>query len=671
MPPTNIKERLAFLRQELNHHAHLYYVEDNPIIADGEYDMLFQELLSLEKSFPQLISQDSPSQRVGSPALHSFAPIPHRHPMLSLENSFSDDDLRGFEDRLHRFLLDVDNFTYMAEPKLDGLAVELIYENGILSKAATRGNGQVGEDITANIKTIPVIPLRLQGAYPNLLEVRGEVFMGLAEFANLNTQRSKNGEALFANPRNAAAGSLRQLDSRITAQRPLDFFTYGISDPELLGAENQYNLLQSLQEFGLKINPLIRRCSSIDEVVDQYHHLMTSRADLPYDIDGMVVKVDNFALQQRLGNKARSPRWAIAAKFPAVQATTILEGVDFQVGRTGAITPVALLKPVAIAGVTVSRATLHNEDEIRRKDLHIGDTVLVQRAGDVIPEIVKAISSQRNGNEKAISMPTSCPVCLSELQRQEDKAVLRCINSQCPAQNLRRLIHFTSKAGLDIDGLGKKAMKQLYSEGLTQDIPAIYALKKEDLVHLEGWGEVSAQKAIRAIEKSKKTTLNRFLAALGIRHIGEVTAQLLEDTFKSLSALLEADSNSFLDIEGVGSQMAASLSTFLKDEGNRRTLQQLLDAGFVFSQARSKVSTHNLPLNGHVLLFTGKLSSLSRNEAKKKVKDRGGQVVSSLSKKVTHLICGEKAGSKLKKAEEMGIVILNEDEFQLLLQNDR
>ena len=664
MIPPDVEKRAAFLRQELTRHAHLYYVEDNPVITDGEYDALFQELLRLEESYPQLVTPDSPSQRVGSQPLDGFQQVSHRFPMLSLENSFSDNDLREFEQRLHRFLVDVDTFHYVAEPKLDGLAVEIIYENGLFSQAATRGDGRVGEDISANIKTIPSIPLRLIGDVPPLIEVRGEVFMGLADFTALNRQRAEEGEPLFANPRNAAAGSLRQLDSRLTAQRPLDFFAYGVADPQPAGISCQSELLGKLKNYGFKVNELIRTCASIDEVIHHYHHLLQIRSSLAYDIDGMVVKVDSFALQQRLGNKARSPRWAIAAKFPAIQASTVLEDVLFQVGRTGAITPVALLQPVVIAGATVSRATLHNEDEIQRKDLRLGDTVIVQRAGDVIPEIVKAVPEKRTGTETPITMPVNCPVCQTKLKRQKDQAVLRCVNPLCPAQNMQRLIHFTSKAGLDIDGLGKKAVEQLFQEGLLKNIPSLYELKEEDLIPLDGWGEVSARNAIAAINKSKQTTLHRFLAALGIRHIGEVTAQLLEKNFSSLTELIEAKEEDFCAIEGIGSQMAQSLFSFFRDNENRTTIEKLISSGFSFQQKRSE--TTDMPLDGYTFLFTGKLLAMSRKEAKKKVMDGGGQVVSSLSKKVTHLVCGEKPGSKLKKAKDMGITIFSEEEFQQL-----
>lgn len=656
--------RLATLRRELHHHAYQYYVLNNPLISDGEYDQLFQELLTLEEEFPQLVTADSPSRRVGSVPLEGFNSVVHSHPMLSLENSFSDDDLRAFEDKLRRFLPDVITFTYVAEPKLDGLAVELIYQEGILVQAATRGDGHTGEDITANIRTIGAIPLSLQTPHAGRLEVRGEVFLSTADFTRLNRQRGQAGEALFANPRNAAAGSLRQLDSRLTARRPLDFFAYGVSDPGQVAAPCQSELFDQLGALGFKINPLMKRCADIEVVIAHYHHLSSIRPQLPYEIDGMVVKVDDFELQRRLGNKARSPRWAIAAKFPASQGTTILRDVEFQVGRTGAITPVALLEPLAIAGVVVSRATLHNQDDITRKDLRLGDTVLIQRAGDVIPEVVKPVPEKRDGSETPVRMPTTCPACATPLVRKEGEAVLRCPNTACPAQKLRSLCHFVSKAGLDIDGLGSKAVEKLFSEGLLEDIPGLYALQSADLAALEGWGDKSAAKATQALEKSKKTSLARFLAALGIRHIGEVTAGLLAEHFQSLARLSAASMDDFLHVEGIGSQMAESLALYFADPATRDLLKRLMATGFEFSEPTQRAAG---ALQGTTFLFTGKLQLFSRSEAKERVKEAGGRVTSSLSKKVDYLVCGDKPGSKLNKAMELGITILDEQQFQEMI----
>lgn len=664
-----VGKRLSELREQLNHHAYRYYVLDDPLIADIEYDRLFQELLALEKQHPELVTADSPSQRVGGMPLSHFETVERAIPMLSLENAFGGQELHDFEERLRRFLKSGEAIAYVAEPKLDGLAVELVYEHGVLTLGATRGDGVVGENITANLKTIASVPLRLRkaetAALPERLEVRGEAYLSIAGFKALNEQRAAAGEPLFANPRNAAAGSLRQLDPKITARRPLDFFAYGVSDPAALPCSSQFELLELLAGWGFKINPFTRRCQDMTAVIARFQELAALRHGLPYEIDGMVVKVDDLAVQRRLGTKARSPRWAIAAKFPASQATTRLIGVEFGVGRTGAVTPVALLEPVNIGGVTVSRATLHNEDEMARKDLRIGDTVLVQRAGDVIPEVVKPIAESRRGDEAPIRMPEKCPVCDHRLTRLAAEAIIRCPNFQCPAQRLRSLIHFTGKAGMDIEGLGKKIMEQLATEGLVRDIPDIYRLTAVQLEALDGWGEKSAANAVAAIAASKRTTLARLLAAIGIRHVGEVTAQLLAQHFGSLAALQHATEADFLEVEGVGPQVAASLVDFFSDPAARQMLQALSDLGLVVTAAA--IAREGQPLSGAVFLFTGTLHGFSRSEAKARVKELGGQVASAISSKVTYLVCGDKPGSKLAKAQELGTRILNEQAFVELL----
>jgi len=665
-----IRQRLQSLRQELNLHAHRYYVLDDPILADAEYDRLFQELLALEQQHPELITPDSPSQRVGGTPLAQFRTVPHTIPMLSLENAFDGDALMEFEERLFRFLQSREPIAYVTEPKLDGLAVELVYEDGLFTIGSTRGDGVAGEDITNNLKTIPTIPLRLltpEGmAFPKRLEVRGEVFIGLADFKKLNAERATAGETLFANPRNAAAGSLRQLDPRITATRPLDFFVYGVSDPAPLPCANQQGLLHYLGSLGFKVNPLVRLCRSIAEVVTQFTVLQAQRASLTYDIDGMVVKVNDCALQERLGAKARSPRWAIAAKFPASQATTRLLAVEFGVGRTGAITPVAVLDPVLIGGVTVRRATLHNEDELRRKGLMLGDTVLVQRAGDVIPEVVKPVLENRTGQEQPVVMPTRCPECEFPLVRIGQEAVTRCPNPACPAQRVRGLIHFTGKGGMDIEGLGKKAVEQLVSQGLIQDIPDIYRLEVEQLAGLAGWGDKSAENAVRAIQGSRTPTLAKFLAALGIRHVGEVTAQVLARHFTSLPRLLLAGEADFLHIEGLGEQMAASLVDYFQDPAVREMLSRLESLGVRVQEEKKGAEIHG-GLSGSVFLFTGALAHLSRHEAKARIKELGGQVASGISRKVTHVVLGESPGSKLTQARELGLTVITEDEFLRLI----
>ncbi len=660
------KQRYSDLKQLLTEHSHNYYVLDNPQISDGEYDRLFQELLGIEEQQPEWVTADSPSQRVGGEALDSFEQVEHRIPMLSLENAFSDQDLYDFEDRLKRYLLlEDDSLTYMAEPKLDGLAVELVYENGILIQGSTRGNGKVGENITAQLRTIPSIPLRLLQTNIPRIEVRGEVFMSRSGLEKLNRQRAEAGEDLFANPRNAAAGSLRQLDPAITAKRPLEFFVYAVSDPQASGCTSQQELFIFLAELGFPVNKHIRFCAEIKSAITRFAELATLRHDLSYEIDGMVVKVDDFSLQNRLGVKARAPRWAIACKFPAIQATTTINEVVFQVGRTGAVTPVAILEPVDVGGVIVSRATLHNADEILRKDLRLGDTVLIQRAGDVIPEIVKALPEKRDGEVKSIPFPDFCPVCSHPLQKLEEEVVTRCVNPHCPAQRQQTMVHFCSKAGLDIEGLGKKSVEQLFALGLIRDLPDIFLLKKEDVENLDGWGQKSAENMLRGIAAAKTPPLARFLAALGIRYVGEVTATLLEDTFQSLEKLLQVSKDVLIEVDGLGEQAAASIVEYFSDPAVQKMFSQFTDAGVVPQIAEKK--TENQLLTGEVLLFTGSLKKLSRSEAKKLVKEHGGQIASGITKKLTCLVVGEKPGSKLKKAEEKGKKILTEDEFLDLL----
>ncbi|NOX25035.1 MAG: NAD-dependent DNA ligase LigA [Deltaproteobacteria bacterium] len=660
------ERRLGFLRTEIDLHARRYYVLDDPLISDGEYDALFQELLTLERQFPDLVSDDSPSQRVGGAPLPEFVRIEHRSLMLSLENAFQQADMLDFEVRLRHFLHSEESFVYVAEPKMDGLAVELIYEDGILVTGATRGDGRIGEDITANIKTIPAIPLKLPAltVMPPILEIRGEVYMPIHGLRDLNAQRREAGETIFANPRNAAAGSLRQLDPKICASRPLDFFCYALGNPEQTNCRSQHEALDLMRQLGFKVNPYIKLCRGIKEVADNFAYLLELRPRLPYDIDGMVVKVDSFDLQRRLGNKARSPRWAIAWKFKAAQATTRLLAIEFGVGRTGAITPVAVLEPINIGGAVVRRATLHNEDEIRRKDVRIGDLVLVQRAGDVIPEIVKPIVDSRTGAEQIIRLPAVCPACEEPLTRPVNEAVTRCLNPACRAQRVRALIHYTGKAGLDIDGLGKRAVQQLYDQGLLEDIPGIYALTIADLAPLDGWGQKSAENVVRAIAASLQTSLAKFLAALGIRYIGEGISQLLERHFADIEALQAASRDDFLAIDGIGEQAAGSLVRYFASPTALKMLAQLREAGLQLTAPLAAAG--GLPLANAVFVFTGTLS-ISRNEAKARVKELGGRVSSAISKKVTHVLCGIKAGSKEKKARELGLKIINEEEFMRLI----
>ncbi len=661
------EQRIQELRLELNEHSHRYYVLDDPIITDTEYDRLFQELLKLEEQHPELVTPDSPSQRVGGAPLDKFTQVTHTVAMQSLENAFSETDLREFEKRLQNYLNNNDAISYMAEPKIDGLAVELVYRDGKLELASTRGDGITGEDITAQVKTIQAIPLSLRKEYPGTLEVRGEVFMNKDGFNKLNALQESLGKQIFANPRNAAAGSLRQLDPAVTASRPLRFFAYAVSTPAATGTGGQKELLSLLHELGFPVNQLIKPCISIDDVVKQLDYLASIRHTLDYDIDGMVVKVDSFALQERLGSKARAPRWAIACKFAATQATTRILSVEFQIGRTGAITPVANLDPVNIDGALVQRATLHNRDEIERKQLRLGDMVLVQRAGDVIPEVVKPIVEKRDGSETPIIFPTNCPECGAQLEKPDSEAVTRCVNPLCPAQRLRGLAHFTSKAGLDIEGLGKRYIEQLFSLNIVKSIPDIFELTVNDLKNLDGWGEKSAQNVIDAISARKKPPLHRFLAALGIRYIGEVTAATLESAFSSMEELQQASIETLTEIDMVGEQAARSLVNFFAQPEVKEMLARLETAGVVIQATKNDTPEEKLKLFGETVLFTGSLATLSRNEAKKIVKEHGGKIATSVTRSTTLVVVGENAGSKQTKAEEMGKKIVSEDEFLAML----
>lgn len=661
-----VKARLQELREQLTYHAHRYYVLDDPVIADVEYDRMFQQLLEIEEQFPELITPDSPSLRVGGAPLDGFAEAEHASPMLSLDNVFGPTELAAFENKIHRYLQSTEPLTYSMEPKLDGLAVELVYEKGVFVQGSTRGDGLVGENITAQLQTVQAIPLHLlDGVHsiPDQLVVRGEVFLPRKGFAELNQQRAEQGEPLFANPRNAAAGSLRQLDPKVTATRPLSFFVYAVADTGIVPCGNLEELFTWLGRIGFRVNPLIKFCCSLPEVQAHYEYLQKIRHDLEYEIDGMVIKVSNFVLQQRLGNTARAPRWATAWKFPAIQATTVMMDVDFQVGRTGSVTPVAILEPVNVDGAVVQRASLHNRDEIERKGLMIGDHVLIQRAGDVIPGVVKPIIEQRTGKEQSIVFPDRCPVCSHPLERPQGEAITRCVNPHCPAQRLQSLIYFAGKSGLDIEGLGRRNMEQLVEVGLVKDIPDIFQLRHEKLAVLDGWGDKSANNVLQAVENAKHTSLSRFLGALGIRHVGEVTAELLARHFRTLNAVMAAEKDNLLEIEGIGEQAAASLTDYFSDTSTRQMLAQLLELGLDIKPPE----TGTKPLEGEVFLFTGSLQSMSRNEAKQLVKEMGGQVVSGISKRVTQLIAGEKGGGKLKKAAAMDIPIIKEDEFLQLV----
>lgn len=665
-----IIDRIRSLRKTLHQHNHRYYVLDDPEISDAEYDRLMRELIQIETDYPDLASPDSPSSRVGAPPLAKFDTIAHTIPMLSLDNGFADDDILSFDKRVKRHLNLESEIVYTAEPKMDGVAVELVYENGRLSTASTRGDGFRGEVITANAKTIRAVPIVMrsvdQSVMPSRLEVRGEVFIGIEPFKNWNSERIDQGLPPYANPRNAAAGSLRQLDSKITASRPLEIFFYGVGLVEGYESESHWELLQALQNWGFRINPLIRPRITIDTVLQYHRELSEQRHQLPYDIDGMVVKVDSLSLQRQLGATSRSPRWAIAYKFEAIQETTVLENIEIQVGRTGVLTPVAHLKPVKVAGVTVSRATLHNEDEIEKKDVRIGDTVLVQRAGDVIPEVVKVIRSKRTGAETHFTMPDHCPVCGSDVVRIEGEAATRCINSSCSAQVKERIKHFASKGALDIDGLGDKLVDQLVDKGLMTSFADLFKLKRETLAGLERMGEKSAENLVNAIEASKRVHFARFLYALGIRHAGEHVALLLAENFGSLEELVGCSQEDLEKIEGIGPVVADSISGFFKQATNLSNIRSLLDNGVqIVFEAGKKTG----PCEGKTFVLTGTLKDMTRRQAKEMITAAGGKVSGSVSRNTDFVVAGESPGSKLTKAQELGIKVIDEAGLKELLSS--
>jgi DNA ligase (NAD+) len=665
-----IIDRIRSLRKTLHQHNHRYYVLDDPEISDAEYDRLMRELIQIEADYPDLASPDSPSSRVGAPPLAKFDTIAHTIPMLSLDNGFADDDILSFDKRVKRHLNLESEIVYTAEPKMDGVAVELVYVNGRLSAASTRGDGFRGEVITANVKTIRAVPIVMrlvdQSVMPSRLEVRGEVFIGIEPFKNWNSERIDQGLPPYANPRNAAAGSLRQLDSKITASRPLEIFFYGVGLVEGYESESHWELLQALQNWGFRINPLIRPRITIDTVLQYHRELSEQRHRLPYDIDGMVVKVDSLSLQRQLGATSRSPRWAIAYKFEAIQETTVLENIEIQVGRTGVLTPVAHLKPVKVAGVTVSRATLHNEDEIEKKDVRIGDTVLVQRAGDVIPEVVKVIRSKRTGAEAHFTMPDHCPVCGSDVVRIEGEAATRCINSSCSAQVKERIKHFASKGALDIDGLGDKLVDQLVDKGLMTSFADLFKLKRETLAGLERMGEKSAENLVNAIEASKRVHFARFLYALGIRHAGEHVALLLAENFGSLEELVGCSQEDLEKIEGIGPVVADSISGFFKQATNLSNIRSLLDNGVqIVFEAGKKTG----PCEGKTFVLTGTLKDMTRRQAKEMITAAGGKVSGSVSRNTDFVVAGESPGSKLTKAQELGIKVIDEAGLKELLSS--
>jgi DNA ligase (NAD+) len=659
---------MAELRRLLNYHNYRYYVLDSPEIPDEEYDRLFRELQDLEAAYPDLVTPDSPTQRVGAAPLEAFATHTHREPMLSLSNAFSEDELRAFDTRIKRMLGlgEHDRIVYVAELKIDGLAVSLTYEDGLLTKGATRGDGYTGEDITTNLRTIRSIPLRLHAppTPPRVVEVRGEVYMTHAEFAAVNEERANAGEPTFANPRNAAAGSVRQLDPRITARRRLQSLMYAMGYVENGRPDTHWRLLETLRDWGFRVSPHSRLCHSMDEVVDFVREWETRREELDFDIDGVVVKVNSIAMQDELGYVSRSPRWAIAYKYPPTQATTVIREIRVQVGRTGALTPVAIMDPVPLAGVVVSRATLHNESEIARKDVRVGDTVVIQRAGDVIPEVVRVVPEKRPPDAVPFAMPDRCPVCGSAVDKPPDEAVARCTGIACPAQVKERIRHFASRNAMDIEGLGAALVEQLVDTGLVADPGDLYFLKekKDQLVSLERMAEKSASNLLAAIEASKSRPLDRLIFALGIRHVGATVARALAERFRDLDALASATEDEIAATPGVGPTIARSVVTFFQQEFTRTLIQKLKAAG-VNLKAETEAPAQR-PLEGKSFVFTGALATMTRGEAERLVAQLGGRPSSSVSKATSYVVAGENAGSKLDKARQLGVPVLTEQEFR-------
>ncbi|WP_020675389.1 NAD-dependent DNA ligase LigA [Geopsychrobacter electrodiphilus] len=668
MTNKEVQARHAELCRQLHHHSHRYHALDAPEISDAEYDQLLQELLEIEKKHPSLIVPQSPSQRVGAQPQTGFKQIVHRRPMLSLENAFNAEDLREFDTRIKRLLASDEPIAYLCEMKLDGVAIELVYRDGLLQHASTRGDGEVGEDVSANARTIGAIPLQLKPDAPPLLEVRGEVYMELAPFRQLNTQRREEGEKTFANPRNATAGSLRQLDPRITARRPLTISCYGLGEIEAeQPPTTQLEMLQKLHAWGLRVNlETLFLAEDIEAVITRYQKLQTERDNLPFEIDGLVVKVNSFALQQELGEKSRTPRWAIACKFPPRQEQTVLESVRFQVGRTGAITPVANLRPVNVSGVTVSSASLHNWDEIARLGIRVGDTVIVERAGDVIPDIVKVLIEKRTGAEQPIPEPTSCPACGSTVAREEGEVVPRCQGLSCSARLKEALKHFASRGAMDIEGLGDRFIDQLLQLKLVTNVADLYHLTREDFFQMERMGEVLADKLLAAIAASRQRPLERLLFGLGIRHVGAHLAKVLSRRFGSLDNLCLATFEQLLETHEIGPQVAASLLRFFADELNLEVLRQLQASGV---HPEASAAPQGVHLAGKVFVFTGKLERFSRSEGEELVEQQGGRASGSVSKKTDYLVAGPGAGSKLAKAEQLGVKILSEEEFLNLLHD--
>ncbi len=661
MKKSEAKKQIEKLRRKINNHNYKYYVENSPVISDFEFDQLLKKLEALEEKYPELVTLDSPTQRVGGEPLEGFTTVEHKVAMLSLANTYTYDELREFDERVQKNVGEVE---YVVEPKIDGAGVTLLYEDGVFVRGATRGDGIRGDDITSNLKTIHSIPLRLRGSKVKNVEVRGEVYFPTPGFIKYNEEQTKKGETVFANPRNAAAGSLRQLDSRIVASRPLDIFVYFISysDKDYVTHEKA---IAALKDAGFRVNPLTKKVRNIEGAIKYCQDLEEKRETLDYEIDGAVVKINSFSKQKALGETSKNPRWAISYKFAAKQATTRLNNIAIQVGRTGVLTPVAILEPVQVAGVTVSRATLHNFDELKRKDIRIGDTVLIERSGDVIPQVVKSIKEKRKGKLKRKGIPKKCPICKSHIVHKEGEVAVRCPNRMCPARLKWRIKYFASRDAMDIDHLGGSTVDKLIEQGFVDNIADLYSLTIEKILTLEGFKEKSAENLLASIEKSKSQSLSRLIYGLGIRHVGKYGAQLLAAQYPSLDLLSKASVEELKDIYGLGEKSAEAVGTFFATEENRELIEKLKDVGV---KIKEDINPEDMALKGKKFVFTGGLKTLSRPKASDLIKEKGGIITSSVGKDLDYVVVGEKPGSKYGKAKKLGVTMLSEDEFIELIE---